>query len=78
MYQDYIDLGFSRTDMNDSIEFKETGYSGFTLEKDYNNKIAVCASSGELEKPDLYIRKAGTDTFNIIPITIEIVRDLFS
>jgi hypothetical protein len=32
-YQEYIDLGFTRTEMNCELEFRETGYYGFALEK---------------------------------------------
>jgi hypothetical protein len=27
-YQEYIDLEFERTDINDSVEFRQTGYYG--------------------------------------------------
>ena len=30
-YQDYIDFGFQRIDLDDSVEFKQTGYGGFAL-----------------------------------------------
>lgn len=77
-YQKYIDLGFERTDMNCNVEFKQTGYHGFALEKKINEKQMVCAVSGELEKPKLYIKKRNSETYHIIPITTEAVIDLFS
>ena len=40
-YQKYIDLGFERTDMSCSVEFKRTGYSGFSLTKKINDKLMV-------------------------------------
>ena len=76
-YQDYIDLGFKRTDMNDSVEFKQTGYYGYCLEKSYNKKISVCLCGGELDKPKLYIKKLNSETYHIIEINCEMVKDLF-
>lgn len=75
-YKNYIDLGFKRTDMNDSVEFKETGYYGYYLEKHHNKHILICASSGELDKPKMYIKKANEETYHIIQITFEMVEDL--
>ena len=54
-YQDYIDLRFERTDMNDNVEFKETGYYGFTLERKFYCEILIVTYSGELNKPRLYL-----------------------
>jgi hypothetical protein len=76
-YQKYIDLGFERTDMNDNFEFKQTGYHGFCLEKKLNNRVMVCVTSGELDKPKLYIKKSNQDCYNILQITFEIASDLF-
>ena len=76
-YQDYIDLGFKRTDMNDAVEFKQTGYKGFALEKKVNDMLMVCVSSTELDKPKLYIRKARQSTYHIIVLTGDMVKDLF-
>ena len=77
-YQEYIKLGFTRTEMNCNLEFSRTGYRGFALEKSLSNNIMVCATSGELDKPKLYIKKRGSETFHIIPISPEAVYDLFS
>ena len=77
-YQKYIDLEFERTEMSCSVEFKQTGYYGFSLEKKVNEKQMVCVTSGELDKPKLYIRKRNSETYHIIPITTESVIDLFS
>ena len=77
-YQKYIDLGFERTDMSCQVEFKQTGYYGFSLEKKLNDKIMVCVTSGELDKPKLYIKKRNSETYHIIPISTEAVIDLFS
>jgi|LakMenEpi03Aug12_release.lakeMendotaPanAssembly.Ray.scaffolds.fasta_scaffold1665338_1 hypothetical protein len=77
-YQKYIDLGFKRTDMNDSVEFKQTGYYGFALEKRINKKQMVCVVSGELDNPKLYIKKSNSDTYHIMPISTEAVIDLLT
>jgi len=75
-YQKYIELGFERTDMNDNVEFRETGYYGFSLEKKLKNGMLICVSSGELDKPKLYIPKRNAETYHILPINVEIVFDL--
>ena len=75
-YQEYIKLGFKRTDLDDNVEFRQTGYYGFAIEKQLAKGIAICASSGELHKPKLYINKKGQITCHIIPITVECVIDL--
>jgi hypothetical protein len=77
-YQEYIDLGFKRTDMNDNVEFKQTGYYGFALEKKFNKKMTIGVSSGELDKPKLYIKMRNQSTYHIITINGEMVRDLLS
>ena len=77
-YQKYIDLGFERTNMSCQVEFKQTGYYGFSLEKKLNDKIMVCVTSGELDRPKLYIRKRNGNIYHIIPISTDVVMDLFS
>lgn len=76
-YKDYMKLGFLRTDMNCSVEYDRTGYSGFSLEKKINENICVVANSGDLENPELYIKKKSGETYHIIPITPDVVLDLF-
>jgi hypothetical protein len=75
-YQEYIKLGFVRTDLNDSVEFKETGYYGFFLEIKLSDKLSISVSAGELDKPKLYIKKSNAETYHIIQITSEMVKDL--
>ena len=79
-YQDYIDLGFKRTDMDDNVEFRQTGYYGYNLEKKINKTTLLVVHSSELDKPRLYIKKKnnllGYETYHIIVITPEIVKDL--
>ena len=77
-YQKYIDLGFTRTEMSCGVEFKQTGYYGFALKKKLNDKIMVCVTSNELDKPKLYIKKRSGETYHIMPISTEAVIDLFS
>lgn len=75
-YQKYIDLGFKRTDLSCSMEYKETGYYGFALEKKVNKKQMICVTSGDLDNPKLYIKKRSSDTYHIIPISIDAMLDL--
>ena len=75
-YQDYINLGFKRTDMNDNVEFRETGYYGYCLDKTINKKLSISVCARELEKPKLYIKKRNRESYHIIEITGEIVEDL--
>ena len=77
-YQKYIDLGFERTDMSCNVEFKQTGYYRFALHKKVNEKQMVCVTSVQLDKPKLYIKKRNSETYHIIPISVEAVIDLFS
>jgi len=75
-YIDYIRIGFERTEMNCEVEFKETGYRGFALEKKINDSMMVCVSSGELDSPKLYIKKDNSETYHIIPIPTAAAFDL--
>lgn len=75
-YQDYIDLGFTRHDMNDSVEEKQTGYGGFSLERVVFSNVSIGVCSGELDKPKMYIKKRDSETNHIIQITPEAVKDL--
>ena len=76
-YKDYIEMGFERVDINDSVELDQTGYGGFILTRELNDRIAIEVSSGELDKPNMYIQKRGTESCkHRIPITFECVQDL--
>jgi hypothetical protein len=75
-YKEYIDLGFKRTDLDCSVEFNQTGYSGFALEKKINKKILISVESGNLDKPKLYIKKRNSETYHIMPISTDAVCDL--
>ena len=76
-YQDYIALGFERIDLDDSVEFKQTGYGGFALTKKLNENIMVEVAYPNLNEPNLYIRKGESDTWHIFPIPIAAIKDLF-
>ena len=76
-YQDYMNLGFVRFDTNDTIEFKDSGYYGYHLDFKLSDKLSVSVPSSELDNPRLYIKKRGNDdSYHIIPITGEMVKDL--
>ena len=68
--------------MNCEVEFNETGYRGFALEKKINDSyMMVCVSSGELDNPKLYIKKGNgvqgnSETYHIIPIPTAAAFDL--
>lgn len=76
-YKDYIDLGFKREDFNDNVEFNRTGYGGFCLTKNLNKHIFVQVNSSELDTPKLFIEKSETETYHIIRIPPESVKDIF-
>lgn len=76
-YIKYIELGFERTDLNDTVVFRETGYGGFCLWKQVNKKIAISVTSEALNEPSLYIKKRdGEDNYHIVKIKPEMVLDL--
>ena len=75
-YQEYVRLGFKRHDLDCLVEFKQTGYYGFSLSKKINKRQLIVVTSGELDKPKLYIKKKDSDTYHIIPITPDAVIDL--
>lgn len=76
-YKEYIQLGFKRTDMRDSVVFDQTGYHGYYLEKKISKKMSIFVYHDELDKPRLYIKKKDVDQWHIILIGEEIVRDLW-
>lgn len=75
-YEDYINLGFERIEMNCNVEFNRTGYRGFALEKKIGNDTMICVSSGDLNSPKLYVKKAFSETYHIIPIPTEAVTSI--
>lgn len=75
-YQKYIVLGFKRVEMNDSVEFRQTGYTGFALTKKITKKLSIEVTSGYLDKPKMYIKKADGHSCHVISITPSAVEDL--
>ena len=75
-YLEYVRLGFKRHDLDCIVEFRQTGYYGFVLSKKINKRQSIEVTSGELDKPKLYIKKKDNDTYHIIPITPDAVIDL--
>ena len=70
-YQEYIDLGFERIEMDCNLEKEKTGYSGFALTKKLNPSSFIEVTSGDLNKPKLYINKEKGFSFHILPLTKE-------
>jgi len=62
--------------MECQVEFNQTGYGGFALEKKINKKILISVESGNLDKPKLYIKKRNSETYHIMPISTDAVCDL--
>lgn len=77
-YKEYIDLGFRRTEMDCGVTFDETGYGGFALTKNINEKMMIEATNDDLNSPKLYILKSNGDSYHIFKITPEAVKDLLS
>ena len=77
IYQDYIDLGFTRVDTNDSVEYNRTGYHGFILSKQINERVFIELCAGEFDRPKLYIKKSYDGGCHIFTLTGEAVRDMF-
>ena len=77
-YEDYINLGFTRTELNCKVTELETGYGGFALTKNINEKLMIEVCGDELKSPKLYIRKGDGDSYHIFKITPEAVKDLLS
>lgn len=75
-YQEYIDLGFERIEMNCSIELKRTGYYGFVLAKKLNPSCCIEVVSGELNEPKLYINKDKGVSCHILPLNKEQILEL--
>lgn len=77
-YQEYIDLGFKRIDINDSVEYQETGYYGYILTKNITDTLCIEVHFRELDKPKMYITKQHNDGHHIIPISTDMIVGLLS
>jgi hypothetical protein len=65
-YQEYIDLGFERIDINDEVSFERNGYKGFILTKKLRKGVNIEVCSDNLDQPRLYIEKKDHDIENFI------------
>ena len=70
-YEHYIKLGFKREDINDNVEFRQTGYYGYILIFKLNSKASIEVCYGELDKPKLYVKKSKRDEYYITQLTDE-------
>lgn len=77
-YKQYIDLGFTRTELDCKVTELETGYGGFVLTKNINEKMMIEVYCDELNSPKLYIRKGDGESYHIFKITPEAVKDLLT
>lgn len=75
-YKEYMKLDFLRTDMCDQVVFNQTGYSGYYLSKEINDRLSVCVYHDELDKPRLYV--TGSDKSLFVTINDEMVRMIFA
>jgi len=75
-YENYIELGFDRIEMNDEVEFRKTGYRGYILVKKITDKITIEVDWENLDKPRLLIHKPIEGQVHRIELTSEIVKDL--
>jgi hypothetical protein len=66
-YQEYIDLGFKRGDLDDTVVFKQVGYGGFYLTKKLN-KYATIEAAYPLSEgcAKLYINKGKSEENMIV------------
>ena len=77
-YQEYINLGFERVEISDTVEFKRTGYSGFILTKKLRSGVFIEAYSGSLDDPKLYIEKKNSIECFILQLTREDILELLN
>ena len=69
-YKEYIDLGFIREDINDSVEMDCSGYSGYFLNYKVTQNVTIEVYYNELDNPKLYI-EIEDGKFQIIDLSIE-------
>lgn len=76
-YEEYLKLGFTRQELDDVVELKNSGYGGFVLTKELNKTICIEVCYPELDKPKLYVEKSKEPSFyHITPISPEMATDL--
>jgi hypothetical protein len=77
-YKRYLELGFERIDCTDNVEFNLRGYNPFHLEKKLSEHVFLSVYSFDLKNPKIYIRKRGQETYHILPISCEVIKDLLN
>ena len=75
-YKEYLQLGFERTDFDDSVVFDIEGHHPFVLTREITDKITIEVCFPNLGKPKLYIKMRNDDRCHILPVEDEIIRDL--
>lgn len=72
-YKNYIDIGFERSDFQFN---EETGHMDYTLTYHVNPFLKVLAFPNSLNKPELMIIRPNNTGWHIIPISVDIMKDL--
>ena len=75
-YIDYINRGFERNETNDTVQYNETGYTGFYLVKKLTKKVTIEVMDSDLDKPWLHIEQKEGE-FISLPLTPELVMNWF-
>lgn len=77
-YQEYIDMGFERYDLNCSVEKATTGYGGYSLQYQLTNTAFIEVAFPELDKRKLHLTKS-EELYNVIvDITEDLMLDLIA
>ena len=75
-YIDYINMGFERIELNDTVQFEETGYKGYYLIKNLTKKVTIQVWDSDLDNPVLHIEPKEWD-FISLPFTPELVMNWY-
>lgn len=71
-YNQYIKLKFERYDLNDVIEFEQTGYTGYVLTYKLSEDLMIQVNGSALDKPQLLIKKPQHNySYHFIDISVE-------
>lgn len=79
-YQEYIDMGFERYDLNCSVMKEATGYGGYQLTYKLTKTADIVVLYPELNKHQLYLKKdKELESRNVIvDITQDIMLELIA
>jgi hypothetical protein len=69
-YKEYIELGFTREDINDRVEMDFSGYTGYFLNYKVIKNVTIEVYYNELNNPKLYIEKED-GKYEIIDLSIQ-------